>query len=290
VSELVGKLAFHGTDHQPEAGFLVLRDVTVAYDSPGTLGSSNHDRVPALENVSFQANPGEQIAVIGPNGAGKSTLFRVIAGLMKPDRGEVLLYGHPPDRHICIAYVPQLGRINRNFPATVEDVVMMGRIRQIGLFRRPGEKDRAAVRACLERVNARHLAGKHIGELSGGQQQRVFIARALAMDTELLLLDEPLSGIDNPSQEQIFKTIAELRQEGVTVFMATHDLNLAEARFDRVMLLNRRIIAFGPPGEVFTQSHLVEAYGGHIHHLGETGALVVDDHVGNGEGGRGLAR
>lgn len=289
MTDLVKHIAFRGADHQTEAGFLELHGVTASYDRRGALAAPGRDPVPALENVTFRAEPGEQIAVIGPNGAGKSTLFRVIAGLMKPDRGEVLLSGYPPDRHICIAYVPQRSRVNWSFPATVEDVVMMGRVRQIGPFHRPREKDWTAVRASLERVNAAQLARVHIAELSGGQQQRVFIARALAMDTELLLLDEPLSGIDRPSEEQIFKTLTDLRTDGVTVFMATHDLNLAGERFDRVMLLNRRIVAFGPPGEVLTESHLLEAYGGHIHHLGETRALVVDDHVGNGEGGRGLA-
>jgi len=287
--DLVGKLAYHGTDHEREAGFLDLQDVTVSYDSQGSLGAAELGRGPAVEDVSFQAGRGEQIAVVGPNGAGKSTLFRLIAGLMRPDRGRVLMYGQEPDRHICIAYVPQRSRINWSFPATVEDVVMMGRIRQIGLFRRPRAQDQAVVRDCLERVNALHLAKNHIGELSGGQQQRVFIARALALETELLLLDEPLSGIDLPSQEQIFKTLTGLRQDGVTVFMATHDLNLAGERFDKVMLLNRCIVAFGSPAEVLTEANLLKAYGGHIHHLGGTGGLVVDDHVGNGEGGHGLA-
>jgi ABC-type Mn2+/Zn2+ transport system ATPase subunit len=289
MSDFVGRIAFRGADHRAEAGFLELRDVTVSYDRQGAFGTQDRDRSPAVEGVSFRAGAGEQIAVIGPNGAGKSTLFRVIAGLMNPDRGEVLLSGHPPDRHICIAYVPQRSTVNRSFPATVEGVVMMGRIRLIGPFRRPSARDWEAVRICLERVNAQHLAKSHISELSGGQLQRVFIARALALDTELLLLDEPLSGIDLPSQEQIFRTLAGLREQGVTVFMATHDLNLAGERFDRVMLLNRRIVAFGTAEEVLTESHLLEAYGGHIHHLGETGALVVDDHVGNGEGGHGLA-
>ncbi len=289
MTDLVKQLASRGADHETGAGFLELRDVTVSYAASGSLTVSARDQAPALEAVSFRIEAGNHIAVIGPKGAGKTTLFRVIAGLMKPDRGEVLVSGYPPDRHICIAYVPQRSRVNLAFPATVEDVVMMGRVRQIGPFRRPGAGDREAVRACLDRVNAVHLAGTHIADLSGGQQQRVFIARALAMDTELLLLDEPLSGIDLPSQEQIFQTLADLRTDGVTVFMATHDLNLAGERFDRVMLLNRRIVAFGKPEAVLTEPHLLEAYGGHIHHLGETGSLVVDDHIGNGEGGSGLA-
>ena len=288
MTDFVNKIAFRGADHERAAAFLELRDLSVSYEPAGSLAGTR-DRTPALDAVSFTAARGEQVAVIGPNGAGKSTLLRVMAGLMRPVRGEVLLSGHPPDRHICIAYVPQRSTVNRLFPATVEDVVMMGRIRQIGAFRRPKSGDWEIVRTCLERVNARHLAKKHIGELSGGQQQRVFIARALALDTELLLLDEPFSGIDLPSQDQIFETLVRLREDGVTVFVATHDLNLAGEKFDRVMLLNRKIIAFGLPGEVLTPEHLLEAYGGHIHHLGEAGALVIDDHVGNGEGGHGLA-
>lgn len=185
------------------------------------------------------------------------------------------MYGQGPAGHICIAYVPQRNQIDWSFPVTVEDVVMMGRVGQIGLFRWPRRRDWAVVRHCLERVDATHLAHKQIGELSGGQQQRVFIARALAQEAELLLLDEPLAGLDVPSQEKIFHILDGLRPDGVTVLVATHDLNLAAERFDRVMLLNRRVIAFDRPEKVLTPEHLLAAYGGHTHVFAVDGETVV---------------
>jgi ABC-type Mn2+/Zn2+ transport system ATPase subunit len=253
----LNKIAFHGTPHKED----------VAQN--------------ALEDISFRADVGEQIAVIGPNGAGKSTLFKLMTGMLKPDSGTVEMFGRDPVQHICIAYVPQRSQINWSFPATVEDVVMMGRTRQIGLFRRPKKSDWQIVKNSLERVNAQHLAKKQIGELSGGQQQRVFIARALALDTELLLLDEPLTGLDTPSQQAILQILEELRGLGVTVFVATHDINLAADRFDKVMLLNRQLLAFGPAAEALAPENLLQAYGGHIHRLGEDGAMLIDDCCGD---------
>jgi ABC-type Mn2+/Zn2+ transport system ATPase subunit len=173
--------------------------------------------------------------------------------------------------------VPQRSQIDFTFPATVEDVVMMGRVGQIGLFRRPRRHDWELVKSCLGRVNANHLAKKQIGELSGGQQQRVFIARALAQEAELLLLDEPFSGLDIPSQEAIFKVLDNLRPDGVTVLVATHDLNLAAERFDRVLLLNKRIIAYESGPAVLSAENLTAAYGGHMHRLDEEGTMLVTD-------------
>jgi ABC-type Mn2+/Zn2+ transport system ATPase subunit len=218
--------------------------------------------VDALDKITFQAKPGEQIAIIGPNGAGKSTLLRVAAGLIKPDSGSVKMFGYTPDSHICIAYVPQRSEIDWQFPVTVADVVMMGRTRQIGLMRRPGKRDREIVHTSLERVQMAPLAHKQIGELSGGQQQRVFIARALALETNLLLMDEPLAGLDMPSQEAMLDILSKLRPDEVTVLLATHDLDIAAERFDRVMLLHKRIVALGPATDVFTMANLATAYGG----------------------------
>ena len=220
---------------------------------------------------------GERIAVVGPNGAGKSTLFRVIAGTLRPDAGRVTVSGHEPDAHICIAYVPQRSQVDWNFPVTVADVVMMGRVGQIGLFRRPGRRDREIVAQSLARVNASHLASRQIGALSGGQQQRVFIARALAQEAELLLLDEPFTGLDAPSHEAIFDVLEALQAEGVAVLVATHDLNLAAQEFMRVMLLNGEIIAFGAPAAVLTADNLLRAYGGHMHVLLEDETMVLAD-------------
>ena len=228
----------------------------------------------ALEEVSFDLVTGERVAVVGPNGAGKSTLFKVIAGVLSPSAGEVKVAGHCPGSHICIAYVPQRSEVDWTFPVTVADVVMMGRAGRIGLLRRPGGGDWAYVRQCLAVVGMADLAGRQIGELSGGQQQRMFIARALAQEAALMLMDEPLTGLDVPAQEDIFRILDELRERGVTVMVATHDLNLAAERFDRVMLLNGRLLGFGHPGEVFTAEQLQEAYGGHLR-LVETGAGVL---------------
>jgi manganese/iron transport system ATP-binding protein len=260
-----------------------VRDVSVAYAAAGNGLAVSRATQYALEDVSFQVDRGEQIAVVGPNGAGKSTLFKLIVGILKPSRGHVLMCGHAPDRHTCIAYVPQRSQIDWSFPATVEDVVMMGRVGRMGLFRRPRRRDWEYVRASLDRVDATHLAKKQIGELSGGQQQRVFIARALAQEAEMLLLDEPLSGLDVPSQQAIFQILASLRPDGVTVLMATHDLNLAAERFDRVMLLNKQIVAFDRGPAVLTAENLLAAYGGHVHRFGQDDAMLLADSCCEGE-------
>ncbi|MEA3337299.1 MAG: metal ABC transporter ATP-binding protein [Chloroflexota bacterium] len=277
MDDLVRPRAYRGTVHTLDAPTLEMQNVYVAYAAGGNGATVNKAEQYALQAVSFQAEVGEQIAVVGPNGAGKSTLFKLIVGTIKPSRGTVQLYGHSPDKHICIAYVPQRSQIDWSFPATVEDVVMMGRVGRIGLFRRPKKQDWELVRASLDRVNANHLARKQIGELSGGQQQRVFIARALAQEAELLLLDEPLSGLDLPSQQAIFKVLESLRPDGVTVLLATHDLTLAAERFDRVMLLNRRLVAFDRGPSVLTAENLLAAYGGHMHRIDEEGAMLLAD-------------
>jgi ABC-type Mn2+/Zn2+ transport system ATPase subunit len=264
-----------GIRHESAAPILELSHVSASY-----VGAARdlRGRPRALEDISFQVDGGERVAIVGPNGAGKSTLFRLIVGTLRPDSGEVRVAGYAPGSHICIAYVPQRSQIDWSFPVTVEDVVMMGRVGQIGLFRQPQRSDREIVRASLERVGATALAGKQIGELSGGQQQRVFIARALAQEAELLLLDEPMSGLDIPSQEAIFAILDGLQGDGVTVLMATHDLNLAAERFDNVLLLNGRLIAAGPPEEVLQTEHLLRAYGGHVHVVtGSEGTLLLAD-------------
>jgi manganese/iron transport system ATP-binding protein len=258
-----------GIEHLHTAPTLLLSDICATYD----------DGVLALDHVSLQIEAGEHVAIVGPNGAGKSTLLNVIAGTLRPQSGHVSIFGHQPGGHICIAYVPQRSQIDWSFPVTVEDVVMMGRAGQIGLLRRPRKRDWDAVRDSLARVDALPLAHAQIGALSGGQQQRVFIARALAQEAELLLLDEPLSGLDLPSQEQVFALLDRLRPDGVTVLVSTHDLNLAEARFDRIALLNRRLIAFGRGAEVLQPATLLRAYGGHVHVIPQADgqALLLTD-------------
>ncbi len=271
----------HGIVHEPDAPTLELADVWVSYN--GKLAAGNGGPRHALEGVTFRVERGERVAVVGPNGAGKSTLFKVIAGTLRPDRGRVSIFGHGPDGHICIAYVPQRNQVDWRFPVTVEDVVMMGRVGQIGLLRRPGKADWATVHAALERVGAADLAHKQIGELSGGQQQRVFLARALAQEAELVLLDEPLNGLDVPTQNAIIGILDDLRGDGVTVLLATHDLDMAAERFDRIMLLNRHVVAFESPATALRAENLLSAYGGHLHKLDEAGTMILADTCCDGE-------
>jgi manganese/iron transport system ATP-binding protein len=262
-SQLIKKPA----PHNEEAHFLELSHVSVQYD----------DRL-ALDDVSFYLNDGERIAAVGPNGAGKSTLFKVIAGVLEPSQGEVLLAGHDPDGHICIAYVPQRSHVDWTFPITVSDIVMMGRVGKIGLLRRARRSDWEFVRECLDVVGLTDLADRQIGMLSGGQQQRMFVARALAQEASLMLMDEPLNGLDIPAQEDLFSILDRLHQHDVTVMVATHDLNLAAERFDRVMLLNKQLIGIGRPDDVFTPERLQAAYGAHLRMVQtEDGTMVLSD-------------
>ena len=259
--------------HDPAAPPVQVDHVSLTYD--GTV---------ALQDISFHLTAGTRVAVVGPNGAGKSTLFKVVAGVLRPTGGTVRIYGGLPGRHVCIAYVPQRSQVDWSFPVSVADVAMMGRIRAMGLFRWPTPTDWLVVDAALGRVGMLESRGRQIGELSGGQQQRVFLAQALAQGAELVLLDEPLSGLDMPSQTAIFSILDDLRASGITTLVATHDLNLAAERFDQIMLLNRRLVALGPPSEVFTRPLLMEAYGGHMHVVPDgDGVMVLTDTCCDGE-------
>ncbi|MCP4541622.1 MAG: metal ABC transporter ATP-binding protein [Chloroflexi bacterium] len=253
--------------HKAGAPILEASHVTVHYNGR-----------PALEDVSFHLVSGERIAVVGPNGAGKSTLFKVIAGVLHPTTGEVTVAGHCPGGHICIAYVPQRSQVDWTFPVTVADVVMMGRAGKMGWLRHPKRKDWEHVHQCLKVVGMTNLSNRQIEELSGGQQQRMFIARALAQEAELVLMDEPLMGLDIPAQEDIFRIMNDLRQHQVTVMVATHDLNRAAERFDRVMLLNNCLLGIGQPENVFTSELLQEAYGGHLRMIQtDDGVMMLSD-------------
>jgi manganese/iron transport system ATP-binding protein len=240
------------THHQPDQPILDVQHLTVTF--------GGHS---ALEEVTFSMQTGERVAVVGPNGAGKSTLFKVVAGVLPPTSGEVKISGYGPRGHICIAYVPQRSQVDWRFPASVADVVMMGRIGKVGFFRWPHHTDWETVKGALEAVDMASMANRQIGELSGGQQQRVFLARALAQEAELVLMDEPLNGLDTPSQETILSLLEKLRQQKITVMVATHDLGQAATHFDRVMLLNHELIRFGLPEKVLTSENLLRAYGGH---------------------------
>src|SRR5215210_506375 len=230
----------------------------------------------AIEDINFHLHPGERIAVVGPNGAGKSTLFQVISGVLQPSAGEVSIFGSRPRGHVCIAYIPQRSQVDWSFPVSVEDVVMMGRSAKLGLLNWPHKKDWEYVRHALETVELSDLAARQIGQLSGGQQQRMFIARALAQEAELMLMDEPLSGLDTPAQEGLLNLLDTLRDQKVTIMVATHDLDQAARHFDRIMLLNHRLIAFDVPQTVMHTEYLLQAYGGRLK-IEAGGTMLVDD-------------
>ena len=210
----------------------------------------------ALTNISFEVGPGQLIGVVGPNGGGKSTLFDTVAGVLPAVRGEVEVSGE-------LAYVPQRDSINWHFPATVLDVVMMGRYHKGGWFHRTGKRDREIARDSLERVGLWERRGMNMIDLSGGQRQRVFIARALAQEASILLLDETFSGVDVGAQDGIIRVLQGLRDEGRIVMLATHDLTNMAERFDLILCLNRHVCAFGPPRETFNPLVLEELYGSH---------------------------
>lgn len=216
----------------------------------------------ALDGLCFRLARGEKIAVVGPNGAGKSTLFKVLAGLLDPTRGAVKIFGHGPRGHFCIAYVVQRSTVDWSFPVTVYDVVLMGRTREIGLFKRPSKQDHDFARQCLALVGMGDLRDRRINELSGGQQQRMFIARALAQEAALMLMDEPFNGLDSPTQDGLLALIDELGKRGVTIMVATHDLGIAAEHFDRVMLLNHKLVGLDVPQKLFTPERIVAAFGG----------------------------
>lgn len=267
MSAKIKEWLFYPREHLGEACAIELRGLEVQYD-----------HYTAIYDVDLDIEAGDRVAVVGPNGAGKSTLLKAIAGVSRPSAGEVRIFGHRPGGHVCIAYVPQRSQVDWRFPITVREVIMMGRIRKIGLFRWPRARDWAYVEEAMKRVDITDLADRHIADLSGGQQQRVFLAQALAQEAEIILLDEPLTGLDTPSQEAIFGLLDQLQEAGVTVLVATHDLNQAAASFDKVVLINHRLIAFGRPQQALARESLMRAYGAQIHELdGESGVVVLAD-------------
>lgn len=206
----------------------------------------------ALDGATFDLAYGEALGVVGPNGSGKSTLLKAIAGLVPRSAGELLVLGEDP-KHVtagAIAYVPQVETVDWSFPATVWDVTAMGRFPRLPFWRPFAAADRAAVEHALDVVNMRALAHRHIAELSGGQQQRVFVARALAQEPKLLLLDEPTTGVDAATEKALRDVVRELVRGGLPVIMATHDLDTVDLWFDRLMVLDRSVLAIGNPRDV----------------------------------------
>jgi manganese/zinc/iron transport system ATP- binding protein len=244
-----------------------LRNITVSYD-----------RKPAVRSVSIDIPMARRLAIVGPNGAGKSTLIKAVVGLVALDAGEIRVHGEPIERvRQRVAYVPQRGVVDWDFPVRVRDVVMMGRVGRLGWFRRPGARDRQIAAEALERMGMTEFADRQIGQLSGGQQQRVFLARALAQEADVLLLDEPFVGVDASTEEAIFGLLDEARDEGKTVVVVNHDLSSVSRHFDLVLLLNGRVVACGAPSEVMRPDILQRTYGGRLTVLDTADHLVVID-------------
>jgi manganese/iron transport system ATP-binding protein len=230
----------------------------------------------AIENMSFSINHGERVAVIGPNGAGKSTLFKALIGLISPESGKIFIHGQPLGHHFdCVAFIPQREEVDWTFPVTIRDVVQMGRYNSRRRFKRITKDDDDMVLEAMVQMDILELADRPIGDLSGGQQQRAFIARALAQKPHVMLMDEPFNGVDVVTQELIWELLDKLTHDKVTIMIATHDLNLASQKFNNVMLINKKMIAFGEPAKVFTKDNLEAAYENQVIFIGNN---AVTDH------------
>lgn len=253
---------------------LEVHDLTVSYH-----------RKPVLWGIDVAIAPGQLVGIIGPNGAGKSTLIKSCMGLLPVSGGWVKVFGKPlrydPRR---VGYVPQRESVDWDFPVSVLDVVMMGRYGRLGLGRRPGKADREAARACLDKVQLLPFANRQISNLSGGQQQRVFLARALAQEADLYFMDEPFAGVDAATEAAIIAVLRELRSAGKTILVVHHDLPTARQYFDRLLLLNMNVVAFGPTEQVFTAELLQKTYGGRLTLLSEVAqALGAGPNAGGGD-------
>ena len=221
-----------------------------------------YDRRPVLEDVNGELAEGRSLALIGPNGAGKSTLLKAILGLVPVTSGTIEVLGRAPAlARGEVAYVPQIDALDETFPVSALDVVLMGRYRRIGWIRRPGRSDREAARRALEEVGLADRGHTRFGQLSGGQRQRVLLARAIAQEARLLLLDEPFNGVDATSTDAILDVLARLRAQGAAVVLSTHDLSIAHLACDDACLLNRRQVAFGPVPVTLTADRLRQTYG-----------------------------
>jgi manganese/zinc/iron transport system ATP- binding protein len=241
-----------------------VHDLTVSYS-----------RRPVLWDIDFTVPPGQLIGIVGPNGAGKSTLIRAMMGLVPAASGYVRFFGGPLEQsRQRVAYVPQRSSVDWDFPTNALDVVLMGRYGRVGLLRRPRASDVEVAHDALRKVGMHEFARRQISQLSGGQQQRVFLARALAQDADLYLMDEPFVGVDAATESAIVDLLRELRGQGRTVLVVHHDLQTVPEYFDWVMLLNLRLIAFGPLRDVFTDELLQRAYGGRLNVLSEVAELM----------------
>jgi manganese/iron transport system ATP-binding protein len=252
------------------AASLSVQDVTVVY--PG--GAA------ALHDTAFELGPGTICGLVGVNGSGKSTLFKTVMGLLRPQKGRVLIGGLPVDaalRRNVVAYVPQSEEVDWNFPVLVEDVVTMGRYGHMGFLRIPSAADRRKVADALERVGMAAFRSRQIGELSGGQKKRVFLARALAQEGQVILLDEPFTGVDVKTEDAIVGLMRELRAEGRLMLVSTHNLGSVPDYCDRVVMLLNTVLAAGPTAEVFTQANLERAFGGTLRRFQLEGTQLHED-------------
>lgn len=244
---------------------LELHDLTVSYA-----------RRPVLWNVDLEIPAGNIVGIIGPNGAGKSTLIKAVMGLLPLSSGWVQVFGRPMDAvRERVAYVPQRESVDWTFPVTVEDVVLMGRYGKRRWWSRTSAADRQVARGCLEKVGMAAYGTRQISQLSGGQQQRTFLARALAQEADLYLMDEPFAGVDAATEAAIVMLLEELRAAGKTVLVVNHDLQTAERYFDLLILLNMRLVAFGKTAEVFTPELLSKTYGGRLTILSDVADAVA---------------
>ncbi len=246
------------------------RDVTVTYRNGHT----------ALWNASFEIPRGTVTALVGVNGAGKSTLFKAIMGFVPAAQGTIEILGMGVREALAqnlVAYVPQSEDVDWAFPVLVEDVVMMGRYGRMGFLRRPRAADHAAVQDALERVNMQDFRHRQIGELSGGQRKRVFLARSLAQDGQVILLDEPFTGVDVKTEEQIIALLRELRDEGRVMLVSTHNLGSVPEFCDRTILVKGTVLSHGPTETTFTRENLEKAFGGVLRHFTLSGSTLHDD-------------
>ncbi|MDE0765104.1 MAG: manganese/iron ABC transporter ATP-binding protein [Amylibacter sp.] len=246
------------------------QDVTVTYRNGHT----------ALWNSSFEIPRGTITALVGVNGAGKSTLFKAIMGFVPASKGSIKILGLDVNEALAknlIAYVPQAEEVDWTFPVLVEDVVMMGRYGHMGFLRRPKKADHEAVNEALYRVNMQEFRTRQIGELSGGQRKRVFLARSLAQDGQVILLDEPFTGVDVKTEEQIIILLRELREEGRVMLVSTHNLGSVPEFCDRTVLVKGTVLSHGPTETTFTRENLEEAFGGVLRHFTLGGDKLHDD-------------
>jgi manganese/zinc/iron transport system ATP- binding protein len=243
---------------------LEIHDMTVAYH-----------RKPVLWDIDLAIPEGKLVGIVGPNGAGKTTLIKAVLGLQPLVSGKVEIFGRPyrEQRHL-IGYVPQRESVDWDFPVAVRDVVLMGTYGRLGWVRRPGRAERAIADRCLAQVGMSDFADRQIRQLSGGQQQRVFLARALAQEARVYFMDEPFSGVDAATESAIIDLLRDLRSKRTTVFVVHHDLQSVPTYFDYVILLNMRLVAYGPTATTFTPANLHETYGGRLTILDEAAEAV----------------